>query len=290
MPASRGAGAATAGGRPPAVAIALRRAAAYNENRRLTAFPSAGRAPLDRRTERRHPGAAAAAAFRPLDHHRAGDEDLLSRLRHERDRQPRDPGSARRPQAGAPAHPLRHARDRQHARQGLPQIRASRRRRDGQIPSARRQRDLRRPRAHGPAVLDVAAAAGRAGQFRLDGRRQPGRHALHRGPDGQAGGVSAGRHRQGHRRLPAELRRQGPGALRPAGAVSEHAGQRRRRHRGRHGHQHPAAQSRRGDRRDAGADRGSRSRRRGADGVHPGARFPDRRADPRPLRRAQGVS
>ena len=43
-----------------------------------------------------------------------------------------------------------------------------------------------------------------------------------------------------------------------AGQVPEPAGQRRRRHRGRHGDQHPAAQSRRGDRRLRGADRQSR--------------------------------
>ena len=36
------------------------------------------------------------------------------------------------------------------------------------------------------------------------------------------------------------------GAEGPAGALSQPAGQRRRRHRGRHGDQHPAAQSRRG--------------------------------------------
>ena len=58
----------------------------------------------------------------------------------------------------------------------------------------------------------------------------------------------------------------------PAGALPEHAGQRRRRHRRRHGDQHPAAQPRRGDRRDAGADREPRADRRRADGVHPGAR------------------
>ena len=53
---------------------------------------------------------------------------------------------------------------------------------------------------------------------------------------------AAGRHRQGDRRLPAELRRQGARADGPAGALPEPAGQRRRRHRRRHGDQHPAAQ------------------------------------------------
>src|ERR1700752_1845136 len=43
----------------------------------------------------------------------------------------------------------------------------------------------------------------------------------------------------------------------PAGEIPESSGQRRRRHRGRHGHQHPAAQPRRDDRRLRGADRQS---------------------------------
>ena len=56
----------------------------------------------------------------------------------------------------------------------------------------------------------------------------------------------------------AELRRQREGAGGAAGALPEPPGQRRRRHRGRHGDQHPAAQSRRGDRRLHRADRQSR--------------------------------
>ena len=56
----------------------------------------------------------------------------------------------------------------------------------------------------------------------------------------------AARHRQGHGRLRAQLRRVAPGADGPAGALPEPAGQRLRRHRGRHGHQHPAAQPARG--------------------------------------------
>ena len=48
-------------------------------------------------------------------------------------------------------------------------------------------------------------------------------------------------HRQGHRRFPAELRRQRARAGGPAGALPEPPGQRRRRHRRRHGDQHPAA-------------------------------------------------
>ena len=48
----------------------------------------------------------------------------------------------------------------------------------------------------------------------------------------------------------------------PAGGLSQPAGQRRRRHRRRHGDQHPAAQSRRGDRRLLRADRQSRAHHR----------------------------
>jgi DNA gyrase subunit A len=60
----------------------------------------------------------------------------------------------------------------------------------------------------------------------------------------------AGGYRQGHGRFPGQLRRQGQrGADGPAGPFPQPAGQRRRRHRGGHGHQHPAAQSGRGDRR-----------------------------------------
>ena len=77
---------------------------------------------------------------------------------------------------------------------------------------------------------------------------------------GQGRRRAAGRHRQGHGRLPAELRREPRGAGGPAGAVPEPAGQRRRRHRRRHGHQHPAAQSGRDHRRHRGPDRRPRSR------------------------------
>ncbi len=49
------------------------------------------------------------------------------------------------------------------------------------------------------------------------------------------------RHRRGDRRLHGQLRRPLPGADRPAGPLPEPADQRLGRHRGRHGHQHPAA-------------------------------------------------
>ena len=84
-----------------------------------------------------------------------------------------------------------------------------------------------------------------------------GRHAVHRIPADQDRADAARRHRQGHRRFPAQLRQPRPRTDGAAGEVPEPAGQRRRRHRGRHGHQHPAAQSRRGDRCLRGADRQS---------------------------------
>jgi DNA gyrase subunit A len=59
------------------------------------------------------------------------------------------------------------------------------------------------------------------------------------------------------------------------------AGQRRGRHRRRHGDQHPAAQSRRADRRLLRADRQSRSHRAADHGIRAGARLPDRRHHPR---------
>ena len=62
------------------------------------------------------------------------------------------------------------------------------------------------------------------------------------------------------------------------------------RDRGRHGDQHPAAQSRRGDRRLQSLYGRSRDHHRAADGDHPGPGFPDRAADPRPGRRPKRLS
>ena len=68
----------------------------------------------------------------------------------------------------------------------------------------------------------------------------------------------AHRDRAGHGAVPAQLRRHQDRAGRAAGAHSEPAGQRRHRHRRRHGDQHPAAQPRRGLH---GADQAARQRR-----------------------------
>ena len=141
-------------------------------------------------------------------------------------------------------------------------------------------------RTAGAAVVDALPAGRRPGQLRLPGQR-PGRgDALHRVQAGADRHGDAPRHRQGDRRLPAQLRRPLPGADRPAGALPEPAGQRLGRHRGRHGHQHPAAQPARGRRRRPVVPGEPRGHRRGAarraDRAGQGPRLPDRRADRRP--------
>ena len=84
-----------------------------------------------------------------------------------------------------------------------------------------------------------------------------GGHALHRGAHVAPGARAAGGHRQGNRRLPAQLRREGTRTHGHADAGAEPAGQRFGRHRGRHGDQHPAAQPQRSHRRHDRADRRS---------------------------------
>ncbi len=209
---------------------------------------------------------------------RRRDEDLLSRLRDERDRRPRAARRARRAEAGPPPHPLRLPGRRLRPRPALSQVGQDRRRRDGQLPSARRQRDLRRARPDDPGLVDAGAADRRPGQFRLDGPRSAGLDALHRGAARQGGDDPARGSRQGHGRFHPQLRRLARGAAGAPRALPEPAGQRRRRHRGRHGDQHPAAQSRRGDRRLQGLYRQSGDHHRAADRDRPRPRFPDRAA------------
>ena len=106
------------------------------------------------------------------------------------------------------------------------------------------RRRLRGDGAHGAAVRAALPAGARRGQLRLARRRQPGRHALHRGaPDGDRRGAAA-RHPPRDRRLPRQLRRHAARADRAAGRHSAAADQRQHRHRRRHGDQHPAAQPR----------------------------------------------
>ena len=123
------------------------------------------------------------------------------------------------------------------------------------------------------------------GNFGSAGQRLRCRDALHRVPDGPAGAGDGPRHRRGHRRLPAQLRRPLAGAGGAAGALPQPAGQRLGRHRGRHGHQHPAAQPPRGGRRRAVGARAPRRHPRGAAGgadrADQGPRLPQRRADRR---------
>ena len=97
----------------------------------------------------------------------------------------------------------------------------------------------------------------------------PGRHALHRVPDGPAGRGDDRRHPRGHRRLPAQLRLPRDGAQRPAGGDPPPARQRLHRHRGRDGHQHRAAQPGRGGPGAAPRHQASRRHGRRPDAFHP---------------------
>ena len=116
------------------------------------------------------------------------------------------------------------------------------------------------------------------GNFGSPGLR-PAADALHRVPAGPAGHAHARRHRRGHRRLQRQLlgRVQEPSG--PAQPLPEPAGQRQPGHRGRHGHQHPAAQPRRDHRRHPAPDRPPRGHPRRPHAVRPGPGLPDRRAD-----------
>ena len=100
---------------------------------------------------------------------------------------------------------------------------------------------------------------------------------------------AAGGHREGHRRLRAELRRPAQGADGPAGADPEPAGQRQLRDRGRDGDEHPAAQPARGRGRAPPPDREPGVHGRRPDAAHPGPGLPDRRLHPGRGRDPQGV-
>ena len=88
------------------------------------------------------------------------------------------PGRARRPQAGAPPDHLGHGAAGLPARPPVREVRPRHRRHDGQVPPARQQRDLRRPGAHGPALLAAPPAHRLPRQLRLARLRARGR-ALH---------------------------------------------------------------------------------------------------------------
>ena len=130
------------------------------------------------------------------------------------------------------------------------QVRQGRRRRHGDVPPPRRLGHLRGAGPHGPGVLAALPAHRRPRQLRRPWSRRRGRrHALHRVPPGAAGARAHGRHRRGDRRHGGQLRRLRRRARRPAGALSQPAGQRLAGHRRRHGDQRAAAQHGRGDRR-----------------------------------------
>ena len=134
-------------------------------------------------------------------------------------------------------------------------------------------------------MVAALPAGAEPGQLRLAGRRPASRHALHRVPAGAARHGDGARHRPGHGRLLAQLRRPPAGAVGPAGALPQPARQRVRRHRGRHGDQHPAAQPARGRVRRAVAPRPprgiARGAARGAARAHQGPGLPDQGPDRR---------
>ncbi|CAA9353354.1 MAG: DNA gyrase subunit A, partial [uncultured Gemmatimonadetes bacterium] len=210
---------------------------------------------------------------------RAGDARVVHRLLDERHRAARASRRARRPEAGASPHPVRHARGGAHPRPPVQEGGDRRGRRAGQVPPARRRLGLRCARPHGAGLFPALPAGGRAGQLRLHRRRRGGGLPLHRGAPFPHRRRAAGRHRPRHRRLRPQLRRPPQGAARPPRAPPQPAGQRLQRHRGGDEHQHPPAQHRRGGARRHPPAGPPRVHRRGADGARPGARLPHRRAD-----------
>ena len=218
-------------------------------NRRASRYQ---RTAQNRGRQHRRPDARRQRAERHPPHfHLRRDEALVPRVRDERHRLARAARRARRPEARASAHPLRHAAAGARLEQEAHEVVQGRGRHDGRLPPARQPRHLRRARAHGAGVLHARAADRRPGQLRLGRRRSARGRALHRSAAVEDRAVPARRSRQGHGRLQAELRRPAAGAVGAAGEVPQPAGQRRRRHRRRHGDEHSAAQPGRGHRRRA---------------------------------------
>ncbi len=202
----------------------------------------------------------------PRDRARGGDARVLHGLRDERHHQPRAARYPRRAQARAATHPLGDARHRDDCRRALPEVRRGRRRSPRQVPPPRRHRRLRHAGPAGPALGDALSADRRAGQLRVGRRRSARRLPVHRGAHDRRGDEPGRRHREGYGRLRPELRQRAwrARAARDAVAASQPAHQRRERHRGGHGDQHPAAQPRRGVRRRDPPHRRSRDRHRGS--------------------------
>ena len=99
---------------------------------------------------------------------------------------------------------------------------------------------------------------------------------------GKVGRGDAAGHQQGHRRLRPQLRRLAGRAAGAARGLPVPALQRRERHRGRHGHQHRAAQPRRDRGRHRAGHRAARDHPRRADGDRARPRLPHGRHHPRP--------
>ena len=219
----------------------------------------------------------------PRHRHPRRDADVVPGVRLLRHLLPGAARRARRPQAGPAPDPLHDGRDVAASRPRARQERPRRRRGDGPAAPPRRRRDLRRAGADGAALVDAAAHRRRARQLRL-ARRLPRRDALHRVPDGAGRGRDDGLDRRGHRRLQAQLRLARDGAGRAAGRHPPPAGQRRRRHRGRHGDQHRPAQPGRGGAGAQAPDHPPEGVARRPDALHPRARPAHRRQDRRPRR------
>ena len=186
-------------------------------------------------------------------------------------------GRARRAEAGAPAHPLRHEPLAARPQRAVQEIRQGGRRRDGLVPSARRPGHLRRARAPRPGFRLALSAHRRAGQFRQYRRRRRRRLPLHRSAHDRRGAPPVGRHRRGRGRFPAQLRRHHRGAGRPAGRLPEPARQRLAGHRRRHGDIDPAAQRGRAVRRRPASDQAPQGDLRATARIRAGAGLPDRR-------------
>ena len=104
-----------------------------------------------------------------------GDGTLLPRLRDVGHHRAGASRRARRPQAGAPADPLRHVRAGTAPRPPAQEVCQRGRSGDGLLPPARRRRDLRRAGAHGPRLLAPLPADRRARKLRLTRPQRPSR-------------------------------------------------------------------------------------------------------------------
>ncbi len=224
---------------------------------------------------RSSPSAAARGAHRRSPSR--GARGALSRLCALHHHGPGAARRARRAEARASAHPLRHAHPQARSRHRLQEMRQDRRRRDGLVPSARRPGDLRGAGAPRPGFFLALSPHRGAGQFRQHRRRQRRRLSLHRGAHDRRRAPAARGRRRGSGRLARQLLRRREGAGRPARGDPQPARQRRAGHRGRHGDLDPAAQRRRALRRRALSHRPSQGGVAGAADLRAGAGFPDRR-------------